>query len=232
MSKTIYSFPDFKEPEKTTAWKDRDAANDNAAPAWLRDTSLEAAKQRTEAIKAKMSPEGALRLPPLLEKQRLEYGIPDSAFRVQATFDRIIVFPIDAYDGEEAEKTAGGIVKPDAVKLRDTQEGHRAVLLSAGLTAMDHLASHGIEPGHVVWSNRNAPFARRIETICNKPMFVLVMRDGDLAGSETLATELREGKRKIVDIGGDGQFEHQLASDRDGAWDVSKKRSAYVNDTW
>lgn len=227
MSKAIYSFPDFKEPEKTTAWEDRE----HKVPVFV-DHELEQAKKRTEEIKAHMSPPGALGLPPLLEAQRLKYGITDAFFRVQAVFDRIFVFPLSIEDGDKAEKTTGGIIKPNATKLRDLQEGNRGVLISAGLTAADRLASHGIGIGHIVITNKNVPFARRCESIGAEALHYLVMRDGDLAGSETLMSEIRAGEKKIVDIGGDGQFEHQIAANDNGAWDVAKKKSVYVNDTW
>jgi hypothetical protein len=199
---------------------------------FLRDTELERQKKRTELIKSRMSPPGALRLPPLLDAQRLKYGIPDGAFKSQAAFDRIYVFPIDPFDGEQNEKTTGGIYKPNVTKLRDHQEGHRGVLISAGLTAADRLASHGISLGHIVTTNKNVPFARRCEQLETFDIFYLVMRDGDLAGSETLAEEIREGKARVMDIGGDGEYEHQIAANDNGEWRVSKKKSVYVNDTW
>jgi len=227
VSKTIYSFPDFKEPEKTSSWP-----AEVKAPVFV-DSELEAARRRTELIKAHMSPEGALGLPPLLEAQRLKYGITDAFFRVQATFDRIFVFPLSLEDGEKAEKTSGGIIKPGATKLRDLQEGNRGVLISAGLTAMDRLMSHGIELGHVVITNKNVPFARRCESIGAEALHYLVMREADLAGSETLMTEIREKRRRIIDVGNDNGYSHQVATVLpDGTLDVSKKQSVYVNDTW
>lgn len=227
-SKPIYSFPDFKEPEKSSSWPDEQR------PGWKPvDHELEKAQRRTELIKERMSPPGALNLPPLLEAQRLKYGIPDGAFRSQALFDRIYVFPLDAVDGEEAAKTSGGLFKPAVTQLKDKQEGHRGVLLSAGLTAADRLSSHGIGIGHVVMTNKNVPFAHRCENLSDFAMYYLVMRDADLAGSETLMNQLRAGERRVVDIGGDHQFEHQIATvSEDGTLDYSKKQSVYISDTW
>lgn len=226
-NRPIYSFPsEFKEPEKTTAWEDRKPANDT-----MRDHELLDAEKRTALIKERMSPPGALKLAPLLEANRLKYGIPDGFFKSQACFDRIFVFPLDPYDGDD--KIPGtALFRPKLTKLKDMQEGHRGILISAGLTAADRLASHGIELGHVVTTNKNVPFARRCEEILGVPMYFLVMRDGDLAGSETLAEEIREGKKRVVDIGGDGEFEHQIGVVSDSGWDVQKKKSVYVNDTW
>lgn len=223
MTKTIFSFP---EPEKTTSWKD------TSEKVELVDHEFEKAKRRTELIKQHMSPPGALGLPPLLETQRLKYGITDAFFKVQASFDRIFVFPVSIEDGEAAEKTTGGIWKPNTTKLKDLQEGNRGVLISAGLTAADRLMSHGIELGHIVITNKNVPFARRCETISDQSLHYLVMRDGDLAGSETLMEELRAGTKRIEELGGDGAYEHSIVHVLEGKTKVYKKLSVYLNDTW
>lgn len=227
-SRPIYSFPDIKEPEKTSAW------SDEVRPGWKPvDHELEKAKRRTELIKQNMSPAGALGLPPLLDHHRLKYGIPDQAFRVQATFDRIFVFPIDAADGEAAEKTAGGLFKPTTTKLKDKQEGHRGVLISAGLTAADRLMSHGYELGHIVLTNKNVPYANKVLELEDHWMYYLIMREADLAGSETLREQIVSREKKIIDIGTDAQYEHVIATRTDsGDWDISKKQSVYINDTW
>lgn len=220
----------FKEPEKKSAWKD-EPVNDVAIE--LRDFEGDTAAKRTALIKERMSPPGALHLPPLLEAQRLKHGIPDGFFKSQAAFDRIFVFPLDQWDGEETFAPGGSILRGKLTKLKDMQEGNRGVLISAGLTAADRLMSHGIEIGHVVTTNKNVPFARRCERLTDgTEMFYLVMREADLAGSETLAQELREGKKKVVDIGGDGEYQHQVAVNDNGAWDVAKKKSVFISDCW
>jgi hypothetical protein len=226
----VTSWP-FKEPEKTSAWNKEPAAASDARIE-LRDYEKDTAEKRTAMIKARMSPPGALNLPPLLEAQRLKYGIPDGFFKSQALFDRIFVFPIDLVDDDHM--TNGSlIIRPQVRRLKDMHEGNRGVLISAGLTAADRLMSHGIGLGHIVTTNKNVPFARRCDRLEDgTDMFFLVMREADLAGSETLAEQLRDGTKKVVDIGGDGQYEHQIAVNNNGAWEVSKKKSVYVNDNW
>ncbi len=218
-SRPIYSFPDFKEPEKTSAWQD--APKDVKIE--LRDAELEKAKKRTALIKERMSPPGALKLPPLLEAARFKHFIPDGAFRSQASFDRIYVWPIEMFDGETTFRGTS-IIKPMLSQKKDLQEGHRGVLISAGLTAADRLMSHGIELGHIVSTNKNVPFARRCEQLEAEDMFYLVMRDGDLAGSETLREEVVRGDKSIVDEGGDEGYCHQIAG--------RKKQSVFISDTW
>lgn len=224
-SRPIYSFPEFKEPEKKSAWEPKGEPKID-----LVDHELEKAKRRTEVIRGHMSPPGALGLPPLLEAHRLKYGITDGALASQALFDRIHVFPIDGADGERAEKTEGGLYKPELTKLKDKQEGNRGVLISAGLTAMDRLMSHGVQLGDVVVTNKNVPFARRCEDILDRALYYLVMRDADLASSESLMERIRRGEQKIADMGGTADYSHQVIDTAGLAH--RKKLSVYINDTW
>ncbi len=228
-AETVTSWP-FKEPEKKSAWAD----TPKEPKIEFRDFERDKVTKRTEMIKARMSPPGKLRLPPLLEAQRQKYGIPDGFFKSQAMFDRIFVFPIDQFDDADTYSVGGSIHRPNSTKLKDMQEGNRGVLISAGLTAADRLMSHGCELGHVVTTNKNVPFARRCERLEDgTEMFYLVMREADLAGSETLAAEIVMGDKRILECGGsmDG-YEHQVASAVDGEWSFRKKKSVYINDSW
>ena len=225
----------FKEPDKSSAWGEND--NDRPSPnaRLFADTEKEKTEKRTQLIKERMSPPGALRLPELLEAHRLKYGIPDGFFKSQALFDRIFVFPIDQFDDAETYSPQGSIIRGETRKLKDLQEGNRGVLISAGLTAADRLMSHGIELGHVVTTNKNVPFARRCERLSDGlEMFFLVMREADLAGSETLAAELASGRKRIVEVAVDGGYEHQvMCIGEDGIIDdIKKKKSVWVQDAW
>ena len=224
----VQSWP-FKEPEKTTFWKD-----DEARPKFdpHRDTELEQAKKRTEMIKKRMSPPGALRLAPLLEAQRLRWGIPDGFFKTQAAFDRIFVFPLDQFDDDEKFAPGSPILRPKLTKMKDLQEGNRGVLISAGLTAMDRLMSHGYELGDIVITNKNVPFARRCESIGEEALHYLVMREADLAGNESRMERIRAGEQRIIDAGDGFEYNHQVAENDNGEWTFKKKKSVYVNDTW
>lgn len=224
-SRPIYSFP---EPEKASAWKAEDRGEPRVD---LRDHELDKAIHRTKLIRERMSPPGALGLSPKLEAAREQHGIPDGFFRTCAGFDRIFVFPLDPFD--QNEKIPGtSLYRPQLTKLKDLQEGYRGVLISAGLTAADRLMSHGYELGDVVMTNKNVPFARRVEQLEGFDMFVLVMREADLAGNETLEADIRAGRRKVVDVGGSDGYCHQIAELVDGQWTARKKQSVYINDNW
>lgn len=224
-SAPIYSFP---EPEKKSAW-DKDRPGEPRIE--LRDTEQDAAVKRTALIRARMSPPEALKLPPKLEAARQKWGIPDGFFKYAAGFDRIFVFPIDPFDQDDKLPNSF-LFRAQTTKQKDLQEGYRGVLISAGLTAMDRLMSHGYELGDIVMTNKNVPFARRMELLEGEPMFVLVMRDGDLAGNETLQDDIRAGARRVIDVGGETGWSHQLAVHEDGDWKYAKKVSVYINDTW
>lgn len=216
----VTSWP-FKEPEKKTAWKDPPAAPKEPRID-LRDHEALSAEKRTALIKERMSPPGALRLPDLLEAARWRWGIPDGAFMCQAVFDRIHVFPIDLWN-EPDRYPGSSLFRPEITKKRDEQNGHRGILISMGLTAADHCLSHGIELGHVVRSIRNAPHAQECERFDKFSIFYLVLRDGDLTGSETQREELVSGKARIVDTGGDGY-----------CFDIQghKKKDPLIKDSW
>lgn len=228
-ARPIYSFP---EVEKTTAWKEGQEARIE-----LRDTEKDRAEKRSKLIRERMSPPGALGLCELLEFHRQKYGITDAFFKSQASFDRIYVFPIDPFDDEE--RIPGSVLfRANLTRMKDMQEGHRGVLISAGLTAADRLMSHGIELGHIVTTNKNVPFARRADVLEGEPLFYLIMRDGDLAGSETLASEIRAGDKRVVDVDvGDG-YQHQIAvvgkgvNGNEDYLDIRKKKSVYIQDAW
>jgi len=221
MTNRIYSLP---EVEKSTSWTSREPKE---PPMELRDVERDKAEKRTAEIKALMSPPGALGLPDLLEAQRLRWGIPDGAFECRAVFDRIHIFPIDFGDKDGKTETWGstGIFMPEGSKQRSIQNAHRGILISMGLTAADHCVSHGIELGHIVRTIRNAPHAQECARLVNGgPMHYLVMRDGDLTGSETQEEELRSGKARIIEEGGNYSYCFNLEG--------RKKRVALIKDQW
>jgi hypothetical protein len=215
----------FKEPEKKSAWADKEEpSTPKDMPVRLVDTQREKDIRRTAEIRAQMSAPEVLKLPERLEAARQKWGIPDGAFKSQAIYDRILVFPIDA---EHEKETYGNssIHMTDTMKKREQQDGHRGILLSVGLEAADHVFSHGVELGDIVYTIRNAPHARKVATLVEAgPMYILVMRDGDLTDNESLMERIMSGETRIVDEGG----EHSYCFNLEG----KKKRAALVRDNW
>jgi len=150
----------------------------------------------TEATLEKMSPPGALGLPPLLEAKRLKYQITDGAFRVHPAFDRILVFQISEHEGETFG--GGAIIMAPTVAKREEVETPRGVIISAGLLALDHLRSNCIDIGHTVYFVQNAPWRIRVDVNRGHLFHVMVLRDGDLIGSEDTQEALRKGNLKVT----------------------------------
>lgn len=230
----VTSWP-FKEPEKTSAW-DKEPANDAAprdAPIRLVDYEKETEDRKKAAIRERVSPAGALKfLPPRLEEMRLKYGIPDGVFKSIAGWDRVLVYPIDPFD-YDSKHPGTGIERSALSQKKDQQDGYRGVLVSAGLTASDRLMSHGWELGDIVITNKNVPFARACERIPHiGDVYILVMREADLAANESLQKRIWDGEVRITDVGGPDGYSHQLETLVDGEWTTLKKKSVYVNDCW
>lgn len=147
-------------------------------------------------VKRRQSPEGHFKQnTPLLERRRIQHVIPDGAFKQTMTFDRILVSQMDQDDGETYGDT--GIFKPEAAKAHDTNTAPRGILLAAGLEALDSLRSNGIDLGHIVTFIKNAPWHMRIDNVMGHDMHALIMRAGDITGSEDLATALQSGECRI-----------------------------------
>lgn len=151
--------------------------------------------ERTErdnaALKALMSPPGALKLPPLLERRRHIVGIPDGAFKHACLYDRIMVWQIGFGDGQRYKGTS--IWMPDQGKQREKESTERGIIVGAGLSALDAIRANGLDLGHVVLFTRIAPIRVRVDWIDGKDHQVLVMNAGDLVSSEDLAISLRMG---------------------------------------
>jgi hypothetical protein len=59
------------------------------------------------------------------------------------------------------------------------------------------------------------------------------MRDGDLAGNETLQKRIDAGVVRVADVGGEDGYCHQIERRSiDGEWTTRKKQSTYVQDSW
>lgn len=148
----------------------------------------------------KAHPLGSLGLPPLLDQRRLEYHIPRCYFDCgQYVGDHILIYqiPVD-------EKTESGLLyKPDQQVWAETRGTTHGIICNAGLTALDHLRSHGIDLGHRVIFLRQAPFhpllgsyestgieIRGIDAIASDVRCSVDLREAILAGKAVLKTRV------------------------------------------
>lgn len=127
-----------------------------------------------------------------LERRRDKYDIPQIPYLPIGK--NVLIFRIP-----EEERTAGGIIIPDAVKEPKSQ----GVLLAAGLAALDILDHHLVEIGDIVWFGKYAGWdsevRREAETRGTK---ILQVKVEDVLGSVD-ARERVSGY--AVDLNEDGE---------------------------
>lgn len=176
----------------------KEAAEGNPVKEALLENELnKLAAKRAARLEAKMSPPGGLGLPKLLDERRFRYGIVDSCFDVHAAFDRILVFQIEPEWAQGETYGSGPIIMTEGSRRKAKEEAPRAIIVSAGLKALDNLRSNGIDLGHIVHILRMHPWRLPVDLIDGIPEYLIILRDGDVVGSEDLATSLRLKKSQI-----------------------------------
>lgn len=176
-------------------------------------------------LATKVAPPGTLGLPPLLEQRRLEWQIPDGVFKTApgALFDRILLYqiPLLAKSRSDALTFGGGLIaKSDQSKDKEQREAPRAVIVGAGLKALDSMRSHGVDLGHIVYFSKNTVYAIQVDYIAGKFDRVSLAREGDLILSEDLCAKILSGAVKVTmfsdtDKWGNVSVEHHYM-DEDG----------------
>ncbi len=181
-------------------------------------------RELQQAIEENFSPPGTLGLPPLLDDKRCKHGIPDSAWKSQAVFNKILVWQIPV-DGSE---TYGGgvIVKTEAQKKRELSEAPRGVIVSAGLQALDELRSHGVDIGHTVFFTHLAPFRKRLPPIAGKEPSLVILHAGDIFDSEELAEKLKARVCRVISKEVDGVISHFYCDENGKMWNPAQNVAA------
>ncbi len=176
---------------------------------------IQSMKQDTKGIQDSMSGPGELGLAELLDERRLEEGIPDCAFRHEASFDRIFVYQIEPEEYKTGTYGQSRIILSDTIREMNKVQAPRAIIVSAGLSAMDALYSHGIGLGHRILIIREAPFRLRVGFDWeNKPVEVIILTVGDICASEDLAKKRLSGDlTHVVDSNGRHSYEHLLGAE-------------------
>lgn len=165
------------------------------------EQKLQALLEREGAARAarfpdSISPPGKIpNLHPLLEERRHKYFIPDVAFSVQAAFSAIFVHQMD--DNEQETYLADGrIIRAGKTLSRDQITSPRGIIVSAGAQALECLLSNGMDVGHLVSTLQMAPFKREFADPVGYSL--LMMRVGDVFGSEDTAAEIRAGSGRFA----------------------------------
>lgn len=184
------------------------------SPQDIKMTPLEKeAKDTADAIRQRQSPKGAFGLPELLDARRLKYAIPDGAFQRCSVYDRILVWQIPSDEGETFGDTM--IIMPETSKVKARESAPRGIIVSAGLLALDHLRSNGMDLGHIVNFVIQAPWRLQIDTVNGHPFFLLILRDGDLIASEDLQYALKNGECTITN---NNQNQHIFTDKQGKQW--------------
>ena len=170
----------------------------------------EMVKHNEALMRKAMAPPGGIPgLSPLLDARRLEYAIPNGAFHIQAAFDVCLVHQVDR-NQSDTFVLGGKILKSQNDKRREAESTPRGVLVSAGLQALDCLRSNGIELGHIVTLIRQAPWRMPIDNVGGHEKHLLILRTGDITGSEDLSGALARGECRVE-------------------WDAENARHIYVD---
>lgn len=179
---------------------------------------VEQARKRLEEEAAKHFPVVApFPIPPLLDNKRRKYGIPLSAFTSQPMFDQILVWQIPV----DESKTYGDskLVKTDTTLKAELTEAPRGIIVAAGLTALDQLASHGCGIGHTIYFYQIAPLRMRLPPLAGKTPSLVMIQARYVFGSEELAEGLKNRKvRTISRENADGVQEHFFCDENGKSW--------------
>ncbi len=167
-----------------------------------------------EKKRARVSPVGALGLTPLLDARRIEYSIIDAMFDARCCYDRVYVYqiPPKAVVKRQAESRSKGSVIALSVGMREneTDKAHRGIIVSAGLSAMDHLTAHGMGLGHIVNFALFSPLRHFPDDELPDESLV-VLHAGQCVSSEDTEELIRAGKVKLQRIEIDGNVRHVYA---------------------
>lgn len=173
------------------------------------------AEAETKAMREHMSPPGTLNLPTLLEARRLEMGLPDDYFTIDAVYQRVFLKQLKPREFGEGKYGTTGILMIPAVESREGKEAPRGVIVSAGIDALDYLISHGMELGHIVQFCEEAPYGIRVGIPGGYEQKVIVIDVGDIIASEDLAVARNAGDLSVVCDDDDGN-KHKMVK-RDGS---------------
>jgi hypothetical protein len=168
-------------------------------------------------IRANFAGPGELGLPKLLEAKRIKHGIPNAAWDSQPMFDQVLLWPVPI----ESSKTygTGVIVKTDAVLKRELTEAPKGVIVSAGLTALDQLRSHGCDVGHTIFFYQLAPLRMRLPMIAGKESSLVMIQARYVFGSEELSKNIRSRACRIISrMNDDGVEEHFYCDENGKTW--------------
>ena len=115
----------------------------------------------------------------------------------QASFDWIYIWRLADFDTEDGTYGDTGLYIPENSKAGKLEQSPRGVVISAGLEALNHLRSNGIDIGHTVQMMKWTPQRIIVDIVKGHEIAMHVIRDGDVTGSEELTEALLKGECKV-----------------------------------
>lgn len=135
-------------------------------------------------------------LPPALERRRIEHYIPDQAWDIQPAVDVVHVWQIGR--PRETASDGGMIVLTEQARDASRYESPRGIIVTAGLLALDHLRSHGMDLGDIAYLLRMSPYRLPMDLIGHRDQGgLLVLHSGDIKGSEDTMQRIRRGELRV-----------------------------------
>lgn len=168
------------------------------------------AQNIAEELERSLAPLGTYKIPGMLDRRRLEYGIPNGCFEHFPLFDKVYIWQLNMTERKTYSK-GGAILKPEARIAHDRATAARGIIVSAGLAALDSLRSTGVDIGHIVRFKKFAPFIQEVQEIQGHPLTVFTLRDGDMVSSEDLASDFHAGRVRVVNVSKEkGGYDHRF----------------------
>ena len=178
----------------------------------LKERDKELAERKKRLIRSKMSPPGTLGLDKCLEAARQKYGIPDTAFGMQASFNTVLVLQVAMQEGETYKDSA--IILAESTRDRELRKAPIGVIISAGLGALDSLRSHGVDLGHKVVFVHSAPYFIRFDNIGGVDQHLVVLQVSQIRASYNTAEDLKERRVFIkANVDTEGVITHVLVDE-------------------
>jgi len=107
---------------------------------------------------------------------------------------------------------------PETTQQREKHKAPQGIIVSAGLTALDQLRSHGIDLGHKVLFSHAAPYHIRYDVIDGQDHHLIILLAGDIIGSEDLATNLKEREVRYLARRTETSVEHTFIDENGNPW--------------
>jgi hypothetical protein len=168
------------------------------------------AENIAEALERSIAPLGTYKIPGMLDRRRLEFGIPNGCFEHFPLYDKVYIWQLNMSE-RTTYSEGGAILKPEARKAHDRATAARGIIVSAGLAALDSLRSTGVDIGHIVRFKKFSPFIQVVQEISGVELTVMTMRDGDVVSSEDLARDFHDGRVRIVNVSQEkGGYDHRF----------------------